>query len=175
LCWWYSPAGRTFAIPAASDTLHTVTYSTEEARKQLLDDLAEATDQLAAALASIGEAYDELDERTADVLEQEIFRPLQAAYGRARRTHSEFAGRYGLPPHRFDPRSSGTHSNDPRVYVERAAEATEQADHRIAELQDSMMPVEVGDTELRAGLSETRSLIAEVPARARRLLRAVGR
>jgi hypothetical protein len=51
----------------------------------------------------------------------------------------------------------------------------EQADHTIAELQDSMMPVEVGDTELRAGLSDTRSLIAELPARGRRLLRALGR
>ena len=32
------------------------------------------------------------------------------------------------------------------------------------------MPVEVGDTELRAGLSDVRSLIAELPARGRRLL-----
>jgi hypothetical protein len=152
-----------------------VTYTADEARRQLLDDLAGGTDQLALALACIGEAYDQLDERTADVLEQEIFRPLQAAYGRARRTHSEFAGRYRLPQHKFEPRSAGTHSNDPRVYLERATEATEQADHRIAELQDSMMPVEVGDTQLRAGLSETRSLIAELPARSRRLLRALGR
>jgi hypothetical protein len=152
-----------------------VTYTAEEARRQLLDDLADGTDQLALALACIGEAYDEVDERTADVLEEQIFKPLQAAYGRARRTHSEFAGRYGLPLRTFEPRSPGTHSNDPRVYLERAAEAVEQADHRIAELQDSMMPVEVGDTELRAGLSDTRSLIAELPARGRRVLRALGR
>jgi hypothetical protein len=61
------------------------------------------------------------------------------------------------------------------VYVERAAEAIEQADHVLAELQDSMMPVEVGDRELRAGLSETRETIAELPARARRLMRTQGR
>jgi hypothetical protein len=152
-----------------------VTYTADEARRQLLDDLATGTDQLAFALAGIGEAYDELDERTADVLEQEIFKPLQGAYGRARRTHSEFAGRYGLEQRTFEPRSPGTHSGDPRVYLDRAIEAIEQADHTIAELQDSMMPVEVGDTELRAGLSETRSLIAELPARGRRLLRALGR
>jgi hypothetical protein len=150
-------------------------YSADEARAQLLDDIAQAADHLSVALAALGEAYDELDERSADVMEEEIFRPLQAAYGRAQRTHSEFAARYGFDPHRFEPRSPGMHTGDPRVYVERAADETEQADLAIAELQDSMMPVEVGDTELRAGLSETRSLIADLPARGRRLLRAIGR
>src|SRR5436305_12821804 len=150
-------------------------YSADEARDQLLDDLAAGIDQLSLALACVGEAYDELDERAADVLEQEIFKPLQAAYGRAKRTHSEFARRFGLAQRTFEERSPGTHSGDPRVYLERTVEATEQADHAIAELQDSMMPVEVGDTELRAGLSETRSLIADLPSRGRRLLRALGR
>jgi len=150
-------------------------YSADEARGQLLDDLAVAIDQLSFALAAVGEAYDELDERAADVLEDEIFKPLQSAYGRAKRTHSEFAKRYRQPERSFADRSAGTHSGDPRVYLERAVEAMEQADHMISELQDSMMPVEVGDTELRAGLSETRSLIAELPARGRRLVRARGR
>jgi hypothetical protein len=150
-------------------------YTAEQARKQLLDDLAEATDRLALALACVGEAYDELDERAADALEEQVFRPLQTAYGRARRTHAEFATRYGLSQRTFEPTSAGTHTNDPRVYLERTVEATEQADHRIAEIQDSMMPVEVGDTELRAGLSQVRSLIAELPGRARRLLHVLGR
>ncbi len=150
-------------------------YTAEQARKQLLDDLAEAADRLALALACVGEAYDELDERAADALEEQVFRPLQAAYGRARRTHAEFATRYGLPQRRFEPRSAGTHTNDPRVYLERTIEAAEQADHGIAEIQDSMMPVEVGDTELRAGLSQVRSLIAELPGRGRRLLHVLGR
>jgi hypothetical protein len=152
-----------------------VTYTADEARRQLLDDLAAAIDQLAFALACVGAAYDELDERAADVLEDEIFKPLQSAYGRAKRTHADFARRYGLNQRTFEERSPGTHSADPRVYLDRAVDAIEQADHAIAELQDSMMPVEVGDTELRAGLSETRSLIAELPARGRRLLRALGR
>jgi hypothetical protein len=150
-------------------------YTAEEARAALLDDLAAAIELLAFALACIGEAYDELDERTADALEEDVFRPLQGAYGRARRTHSEFAERYGLPLRAFEPRSPGTHTNDPRVYLDRAVEATEQADHRIAELQDSMMPVEVGDTELRSGLSEVRSTISELPARGRRLQHVLGR
>jgi hypothetical protein len=150
-------------------------YSAGEARRQLLDDVAEATDQLALALASLGEAYEELDESTADQLEEELFRPVQSAYGRLRRTHAEFAERYRLPGRAFDRSSGGLHSADPRVYVERAVEAIETADHGLADLQDSMMPVEVGDRELREGLSDVRGAIAELPARARRLMRAQGR
>jgi hypothetical protein len=150
-------------------------YSAGEARQQLLDDVATATDQLALAVAALTEAYEELDEQTADRLEAELFRPAQHAYGRLRRTHSEFADRYALPARAFEPSSGGSHSADPRVYVERAVEAIERADQILAELQDSMMPVEVGDRELRDGLSETREAIAELPARARRLMRAQGR
>jgi hypothetical protein len=152
-----------------------VAYSAGEARQQLLDDVATAADQLALAVAALGEAYEELDEQTADRLEAELFRPVQHAYGRLRRTHSEFAERYRLPPRTFERSSGGQHSGDPRVYVERAVEAIERADQILAELQDSMMPVEVGDRELRDGLSETRETIADLPAKARRLMRAQGR
>jgi hypothetical protein len=150
-------------------------YSAGAAREQLLDDVAAATDQLALALASLGEAYEELDEQTAEHLEEQLFRPVGHAYGRLRRTHAEFAQRYGLPGRTFERSSGGQHSADPRVYVDRAVEAIEGADQRLAELQDSMMPVEVGDRELRDGLSEVRETIAELPARARRLMRAQGR
>ncbi|MBV9425041.1 MAG: hypothetical protein JOZ98_19175 [Solirubrobacterales bacterium] len=150
-------------------------YTTAEARQQLLDDLADATDRLAFGLACVAEAYEELDEQAADALEEQMFRPLQGAYGRARRAYADFAARYELPNRTFETPSPGTHTGDPRVYIERAVEATEDADQGIAELQDSMLPVEVGDTELRAGLSETRALIAELPARGRRLLQTFGR
>jgi hypothetical protein len=150
-------------------------YSAGEARMQLLGDVAEATDQLALALASLGEAYEELDEQTADTLEEQLFRPTQSAYGRLRRTHAEFAARHGLPGQDFAASSGGMHSGDPRVYVERAVDAIERADQILAELQDSMMPVEVGDRELRTGLSETRETIADLPARASRLMRTQGR
>jgi hypothetical protein len=150
-------------------------YSADEAREQLLDDIARATDQLALALASLGEAYEELDEYTADQLEEQLFRPVQAAYGRLRRTHAGFAARHDLAGRTFNSSSGGMHSPDPRVYVDRAVEAIEGADKGLAELQDSMMPVEVGDRELREGLSEVRETIAELPARARRLMRAQGR
>lgn len=150
-------------------------YTNESARRQLLDDLAEAVEQLAVALATLGEAYDELDEQTADTLERQLFRPVQSAYGRARRTHSEFAQRHQLPDRRFEGGSPGVHSGDPRVYLERAVEAAERADQVIAGMQDSLLPVEVGDRELRDGLTETRELIAQVPARGRALLRTIGR
>ena len=152
-----------------------MSYSAAEARRQLLDDVADATDQLALAVAALTEAYEELDEQTADRLEEELFRPAQSAYGRLRRTHAEFAERHRLPAHAFQRSSGGMHSADPRVYVERAVDAIERADQGLADLQDSMMPVEVGDRELREGLSEVRETIADFPNRARRLMRAQGR
>lgn len=152
-----------------------MSYSANEARRQLLDDIADATDQLALAVAALTEAYEELDEQTADRLEEELFRPVQSAYGRLRRTHAEFAERHRLPGRGFESSSGGMHSGDPRVYVERAVDAIERADQGLADLQDSMMPVEVGDRELREGLSEVRETISELPARARRLMRAQGR
>ena len=150
-------------------------YSAVEARRRLLDDLAAAADQLAIALACVAEAYDELDEQTADALERELFRPLQGAYGRAQRTHAEFAARQRLPGRSFEPRSAGTHTADPRVYIERAIAAAQRADEELVAIQDSMMPVEVGDAELRAGMSRVREQIAQLPARGRQLLRTLGR
>ena len=75
-------------------------YTTAEARQQLLDALAQATDEIGLALALLGEAYDRLDEHAAERLERELFRPVQIAYGRAQRTHAEFAQRHGLPGRR---------------------------------------------------------------------------
>src|ERR1700741_2718847 len=96
-----------------------MSYSAAEARRQLLDDVAEAADQLALSVAALTEAYEELDEQTADRLEAELFRPGQAAYGRLQRTHAEFAERHGLPPRAFAASCGGVHSGDLRVYVDR--------------------------------------------------------
>jgi hypothetical protein len=150
-------------------------YSAVEARTQILEDMTAAADELGVALACLTEAYEALDEDAADALEGRMFRPVQTSFGRLKRTHTEFAGRYGLPERPFGSASSGTHSSDPKVYIERAVEAAEDAERRIAELQDSMLPVDVGDPELRAGLSDTRALLADVPAEGRRLLRTFGR
>ena len=60
-------------------------------------------------------------------------------------------------------------------YVEHAIDAVDAGDRELVALQDSLMPIEVGDAELRAGLTEVRQLIAHLPARARDLLRVLGR
>ena len=54
-------------------------------------------------------------------------------------------------------------------------DAVHEADTTLATLQDSMRPVEVGDAELRAGLSEVRRLIGDVPGRASQFVRILGR
>jgi hypothetical protein len=152
-----------------------MSYSTEDARRQLLEDLGSAADQLALALASLGEAYQEVDEATGETLEEQLFRPVRSAYATARRTATGFADRHALPRPAFDAASAPAYSADPRVHVQRALEATERTNQMIAEMQDSMLPVEVGDRELRDGLSNTRELISAVPAQARQLLRMIGR
>lgn len=63
----------------------------------MLDTLGDAIDDLAAALAALGGAYEQLTTVPADRLEEQLFGPVQAAYGRAKRTHSGFAQRHGLP------------------------------------------------------------------------------
>ncbi len=50
-----------------------------------------------------------------------------------------------------------------------------RADETLSTLQDSMLPVEVGDPELRAGLAEVRVGLAEVEGHARDFLRTFGR
>ena len=150
-------------------------YAAAEARQELLDVLAEATDRISAALAALGGAYEQLDEQSADRLEEELFRPVQLAYGRARAAHSGFAQRTGLPTREFKPAATGHPSQGVKGFVDAAEEALEEADATIAELQDSMLPVEVGDPELRAALAEVRGLIAPLPAQARRFVSRFGR
>jgi uncharacterized protein YukE len=150
-------------------------YTTAEGREKVLDDLSVAIEHIAQALALLGEAYEQLDEQTGDVLESRLFRPVQGAYGRAQRTYSEFAARSQLPARSFAPHSPGLQSQSVNELIEHAGQSAEDADQTIAELQDSMLPVEVGDQELRAGLSQVRELLTPVPGGARDLLRTVGR
>jgi hypothetical protein len=150
-------------------------YTTAEGRAKVLHDFAVAIDQIAEALAALGEAYEQLDEQTADVLEEELFRPVQLAYGRGKRTHSGFAARSDLPTRVFDAHTPGPQSQSVQALIERAVDAAREADQSIAELQDSLLPIEVGDPELRAGLSQVRETLGPVPVRARQLVRTVGR
>ena len=153
-----------------------MSYSAGDARRQLLDDLAEVVDAIGRAIAALGDAYEQLDERSAERLEDELFRPVQAAAARAKRTHSEFAARHGLPTRGFAVTAGpGAPSRGVKGFLEIALEAVAQAEHDLAEMQDSMMPVEVGDAELRAGLAEVRELVGTVAARGREFVRLFGR
>ncbi len=152
-----------------------MTYQANEARAQLLDAVAEATDELAVALAALGAAYEVLDENTADRLEEQLFRPAQLAYGRAKRVHTAFAERHGLETRTFEEASAGLPSQGVRGYLDRAVDAIIEADDTLADLQDSMRPVEVGDPELRAGLAQIREIVGELQGRADRLISTLGR
>lgn len=150
-------------------------YVTAEARQQLLDAFATSIDEIGLALAALGDAYEQLDDASADRLEAELFRPVQAAYGRAQRTHAGFAERHGLPVRAFAPGAHGLPSQGVKGFLDTAVEAVGVADHELGRLQDSMMPIEVGDAELRAGLAEVRRLIGDLPERARRFVSLFGR
>jgi hypothetical protein len=141
----------------------------------MLAEIARAAQELAVALAALGEAYEQLDEANAERLERELFGPIQTAYGRAKRTHAGFAERAGLPPGSFPAASAGHPSQGASGFLQTALAAVTRADLTLAELQDSMLPVEVGDPELRAGLSEVRRLLADVPVRTRDFTRTLGR
>ena len=151
-------------------------YATREARQHLLDTVAEAIDELSIAAAALGGAYDLLDEVTADRMEDALFRPVQAALGRAKRTYGGFAERHGLDARAFPPATPGVMpSAGARAFVDRAAETVAEADLILSELQDSMMPVEVGDPEVRAGLADVRATLSPLGDAATGFLRTLGR
>jgi hypothetical protein len=146
-----------------------------EGRKQLLESLGQATDYMGLALASLGAAYEQLDEHNADELEEGLFRPVQLAYGRARRTYADFAARHGLPSRKFEPPPPGLPSIGAKAFIDNALVAVGQADNALVTLQDSLLPVEVGDPELRASLADLRELVGGLARRARELVRTIGR
>ena len=150
-------------------------YVTAEARQQLLDEVAAAVDRIGVALGALGEAYEALDEQAGDRLEEHLFRPVQQAYGRAKRTHGDFASRHGLRRRTFAPVVRGLPSTGAAGFVNAAVEAVGEADEMLAELQDSMLPVEVGDPEIRAGLAEVRRLLDALLRGAREFQRTLGR
>ena len=149
--------------------------TTAEGRQQLLDTLGAVTDEIGLALASLGAAYEQLDVNRADELEEALFRPVQLAFGRARRTHAEFAARHGLPAREFQAPSPGLQSIGAKGFIDQAVVAVGKADTALATLQDSLLPVEVGDAELRAALADLRGLVGDIGPRAREVVRTIGR
>ncbi len=150
-------------------------YTTAEGRQELLDTIAEAANELGFATACLAEAYEQLDEQSGDRLEEACFRPVQLAYGRAKRANTEFAGRHGLRASTFGDQPTGLASQGAAGFIERAVESVGVADQTVADLQDSMLPVEAGDEELRASLKAVREPLGQVSAAARQFLRGLGR
>lgn len=149
-------------------------YTAAEGKQQILDALAAAAGAIGLALAELSEGYESVDEQTGERLEEALFAPVQVAYGRAKSAHNAFAERSGLPGRAFEAANVAP-SHSPKGSIEAAIQAASKADEALAELQDSMLPVEVGDAELRASLSEIRRLLDPLPSRGRDLLRTLGR
>ena len=150
-------------------------FTTAEARDRIIGDLEAAEEELGFAVASLGEAFEALPEGSADRLEDDLFRPVQKAYARTKRTRTGFAQRVARETDEPEPKPVGPPSQGAKGFVQEAAGAAGQADLILSELQDSMMPVEGGDAELRAGLSEIRELLAPVRMSAATFLRTLGR
>jgi len=150
-------------------------YTSAEARQELLDAFAEAIEHIGLALAALGAAYEQLDEHNADRLEAELFGPVQRAYGRAKSTYAKFADRHGMPSRTFATPSPGLPSIGAKGFIDSAVNAAAEADSELSGLQDSSLPTEVGDMELRAALTEVREQLGGVRRRARELERTLGR
>ncbi|HEY7967737.1 MAG TPA: hypothetical protein VID68_11960 [Solirubrobacteraceae bacterium] len=150
-------------------------YTNAEGRHQLLNSVVLATDEIALALGYLAQAYEQLDESAAERLEDDLFRPLQTAYGQAQRVHAEFAARHGLPAHAFEPASPHVREHDAKGIMDSAAAAVARADLTLATLQDSMLPIEVGDPPLRAGIEQVRVLLDNIGHRTREITRTLGR
>ncbi|MHB1807849.1 MAG: hypothetical protein ACYCU0_00935 [Solirubrobacteraceae bacterium] len=150
-----------------------MSYTVEEGREALRRAVAEAAGEIGAALEALGEAHELLDEHLAERLEDELFRPLRRAYGTAQRTSAELAGSTAPTQGAFGARGAPSHGA--KGFIESAVSSAKRADEVLAELQDSMLPVEVGDAELRARLSSVRELLSGVPTAARELVRVLGR
>jgi hypothetical protein len=152
-----------------------MSFTTAEAREELLDGLAQAIEHVGAALSLLGTAYEQLDEPTGDRLEEELFGPVQRAYGRSKTTYTQFADRHGMEARTFEAPPPGAPSTGAKGLIDSAVDATAEADRALAELQDLGPFAEVSDVELRSGISGVRELLGGVRGRARELERTLGR
>ena len=135
-----------------------------EDREQILAELAVAIDHIALATACLGAAYELLDEATADRLEAELFRPVQKAYGRAKRTHVQFAARFGLASRPFESPSAGLPSQGVKAFVERSVVAAQEAGLAIAELQDAGVEPQVWKIEGLERREDCEKIVAQCRA-----------
>ena len=150
-------------------------YTNIEGREGLLGPLGDAADEVGATLAFISAAHAQVDDRTADRLEELLFGPAQRAYGHVKRAHAEFAARHGLPDRSFAAPAEPPAALRARELIESAAASAERVDEALATLQDDQALLEVGDVELRSGVAAVRENIGVIPGRARELLGTLGR
>ena len=73
------------------------------------------------------------------------------------------------------PRRRALPSIGAKVFIENAVAAVGRAEAALTSLQDSLLPVDVGDPQLRAELAELRDLVGDFSQRAREILRTLGR
>ena len=90
--------------------------------------------QLGAALAALTEAYEQLDEKTAERLEEQIFRPLQRPTARTRRTHVGVRrAATSSPSAQFEPAIRGAPSHGVKGFLDGAVAAIGEADRTLAD------------------------------------------
>ena len=111
-------------------------YTSAEARQDLLAAFAEAIEHIGVALADLGAAYELLDERNGDRLEEELFGPVQRAYGRAKSTYAQFAERHGISGRTFASPAPGLPSTGAKGLIDSAVGSVAQADAALSGLQD---------------------------------------
>ena len=150
-------------------------FTTAEARDRIIGDLEATEEELGLAVACLGEAFEALPTGSADRLEDELFRPVQKAYVRTKRTRTAFAQRVSRTTDEPEAKQPGPPSQGAKGFIQQAIAAASQAELILSDLQDSMMPIEGGDAELRAGLSEIRELLAPLRVSAGAFLRTLGR
>jgi hypothetical protein len=75
----------------------------------------------------------------------------------------------------FESPAAGLPSTGAKGFIDNAVDAVARADGALSALQDSMLPAEVGDAELRAALANVRELLGGVRQHARDLERTLGR
>jgi hypothetical protein len=164
-----------FPLGVVVSMLYVMSYTTADARQLLLDTLGDAVDQIGIGVSCLSEAYDKLDDQSADRLEETLFTPVQVAYGRAKRTHVEFCERHHISKRQFVPSPANTAGRMAVDLIDQAIEAVEEADRDLVVLQDSMLPIEAGDAELRSGLVSAREPIGSISSAAREFKRTLGR
>lgn len=153
-----------------------MTYDTATARRELIDDLLRAGDEIAVAIAYATTAYDLLDETSGDRLEAAVFGPLQKAVGRLRRGVGAFAARHSLPPGAAAPSPPEPHpSQGVAALLEGCVTVAREADDRLSALQDSGLLIELDDGDLRAVVSEVRRFLGDAASGARGFARTLGR